>query len=212
MPIEDGVNGAAGRDFYFRGQSSKEPFPDLAGAPVRFLAPGGYDGGFDLLGQPVGVAMGAPGAIRQTLQSAFLIAFEDLVAGLPGDLKLAAQSGHALAVFEPNHESYALVHNRTFLPWHSTRPPFQGKKCNPCLRYVLLPMSQAAHSWIPATRPLRRQAPLVRIRARPAFQSRRGPMYSELEQSRCGISLPSPPMRRHVPAKPFGEGANGDPA
>src|SRR5579872_71923 len=24
--------------------------------------------------------------------------------------------------------------------------PFQGKKCNPCLRYVLLPMSQAAHS------------------------------------------------------------------
>jgi hypothetical protein len=23
--------------------------------------------------------------------------------------------------------------------------PFQGKKCNPCLRYVLLPMSQAAH-------------------------------------------------------------------
>src|SRR5689334_19656905 len=23
--------------------------------------------------------------------------------------------------------------------------PFQGKKCNPCLRYVLLPMSRAGH-------------------------------------------------------------------
>src|ERR1700730_5621845 len=143
MTIEDGVNGAASWDFYFRGQSSKEALPDLAGAPVGFLTLGGNDGRFDLLRQLVCISMRAPGTIREPLQSAFLIAVDDLVAGLAGNLKLAAQRGHALAVFEPNHESYAFVHNRTFLPWHPTAP-LTGKKCNPCLRYVLLPMCRAA--------------------------------------------------------------------
>src|SRR5271155_4124077 len=118
MAIQDGMNGAASWDFHFRGQSSKEALPDLAGAPVRFLALGRYDGRFDLLGQLVGIAVGAPGPIREPLQSAFLIALKDLVAGFPGDLKLAAQRRHALPVLEPNHETYAFVHNRTFLPWH----------------------------------------------------------------------------------------------
>ena len=108
-------------------QSSKEALPDLAGAPVRFLALGRYDGGFDLLGQLVCISLGAPGPIREPLQSAFLIALEDLVAGLAGNLKLAAQRGHTFAIFEPNHESYAFVHNRTFLPWHPTRPPYGEK-------------------------------------------------------------------------------------
>src|SRR5579864_9684708 len=146
MTVEYGVNGAASWDFHFARQSSEEALTDLAGAPVGFLALGRYDGRFDLLGQLVGIAMGAPGPIRKPLQPAFLIAFEDLVAGFAGDLILPAQRGHALAVFEPNHESYALVHNRTFLPWHPLPAPFQGKKCNPCLRYVLLPMSRAGHA------------------------------------------------------------------
>ncbi len=51
MAIEDGVNGAASGDLYFRGQSAEEVLPDLTGAPVRFLALGSYDGCFDLLGQ-----------------------------------------------------------------------------------------------------------------------------------------------------------------
>jgi len=128
MTIEDGVNGAASRNLHFAGQSSKEALPDLAGAPVRFLAFGGDDGGFDLFGQLIGVAVGAPGTIREPLQSAFLITLEDLVAGFTGDLKLAAQRGHTLAVFEPNHETYAFVHNRTFLPWHPTSRPLPGEK------------------------------------------------------------------------------------
>src|SRR5580658_10937425 len=148
MAIQNGVNGAACWNLYFRGQSSKEALPDLAGAPMWFLAFSGYDGRLDLLGQPVCISVGAPGTIREPLQSAFLITLKDLVAGFAGDLKLAAQRGHALAVFEPNHESYAFVHNRTFLPWHPTPAPFQGKKCNPCLRYVLLPMCRAAHMYI----------------------------------------------------------------
>src|SRR5579862_5177403 len=128
MTIEDGVDGAASWDFYFRGQSPKETLPDLAGAPVWFLAFGGDDGGFDLFGQLVGIAVGAPGTIGEPLQSAFLVALEDLVAGFARNLKLAAQSGHALAVLQPNHESYAFVHNRTFLPWHPTSRPLPGKK------------------------------------------------------------------------------------
>jgi len=126
MTIEDGVNGAASRDLYFARQSTKEALPDLAGAPVRLLALSRYDGRFDLLGQLVGIAVGARGTIREPLQPAFLIALEDLVAGFAGDLKLAAQRGHALAVFQPNHESHAFVHNRTFLPWHPTSRPLAG--------------------------------------------------------------------------------------
>src|ERR1700719_965221 len=128
MPIEDGVDGATSRDLHVTRQSSKEALPDLAGAPVRFLALGRYDGRFDLLGQLVGVSEGAPGPIRESLQSAFLISLEDLVAGFAGDLKLAAQSSHALAVFVPNHESYTCVHNRTFLPWHPTPRLLPGEK------------------------------------------------------------------------------------
>src|ERR1700693_2473948 len=104
MAIEDGVNGAASRDLHFARQSSEEALPGLAGAPVGFLALSRYDGRFDLLGQLVGIAVGAPGTIREPLQSAFLITLEDLVAGLAGDLKLAAQRGHALAIFASNHE------------------------------------------------------------------------------------------------------------
>ena len=66
-------------------QSSEEALPDLARAPVRFLALGRHDGRFDLLGQLVGVSMRAPGTIREPLQPAFLIALEDLVAGFSGD-------------------------------------------------------------------------------------------------------------------------------
>ncbi len=79
MPIQDGVDGAASWDFDFARQSSKEALPDLAGAPLRFLAFGSYDGGFDLRGQLVGIAVGAPGPIREPLQSTFLIALEDLI-------------------------------------------------------------------------------------------------------------------------------------
>ena len=64
----------------------------LRAPQLRFLALGRYDGRFDLLGQLVGIAVGAPGTIREPLQPAFLIALEDLVAGFAGDLKLAAQA------------------------------------------------------------------------------------------------------------------------
>src|SRR5579864_8478411 len=38
----------------------------------------------------------------------------------------------------------SLIHHRTLLPRHSL-PPQKGKKCNPCVRYNLLPMCRVAH-------------------------------------------------------------------
>ena len=37
------------------------------------------------------------------------------------------------------------VHHRTLLPRHPHFPPKKGKKCNPCVRYDLLPMFRVAH-------------------------------------------------------------------
>src|SRR5271154_1579385 len=127
MTIQDGVNSAAGWDLHFAWQPSEEALPDLAGAPVGFLALGCHDGRFDLLGQLIGISMGAPGAICEPLQTAFLIAVDDLVASFARDLKLAAQSRHALAILQSNHETYSFVHNRTFLPWHPPFPPSRRK-------------------------------------------------------------------------------------
>src|SRR5215510_6310791 len=74
-----------------------------------------------------------------------LKALQDLVSRLAGNPELPAQQGHALPVFEPNHKAHPFVHNRTFLPWHPSSAPPRVEKCNPCLRYALLPMSQAGH-------------------------------------------------------------------
>src|SRR5512143_471443 len=128
MTIQDRVNGAAGWHFHCVRQSSKEALPDLAGAPVGFLALGGDDGGFDLLGQSVGVTVGTPSTIGEPLQPTFLIAVDNLITGLARDSELPEQSGHALAILPPNHEAYTFVHNRTFLPWHPSSRPLAGEK------------------------------------------------------------------------------------
>src|SRR6202040_3416140 len=100
---------------------------------------------FHRFGKLVGVAEGPARAIAETFQTAFLITLKDLVAGLPGYPELPAQRSHALPILESNHEAHSFVHNRTFLPWHPLPASLQAKKCNPCLRNVLLPMSQAGH-------------------------------------------------------------------
>jgi len=127
-------------------QSSQQALADLAGAPVRFLAPGGDDRRFYLLGQLVGIAEGPARAIAQPFQSALLVTLKNLVAGLARNAEFPAQGGHTLPILEPDHKTHTFVYHRTFLPWHPTSAPLQGKKCNPCLRYVLLPMSRNGHS------------------------------------------------------------------
>ena len=121
MAIQHGVNGAAGRDLDCR-QSSQQALADLAGAPVGFSR-------FVLRSPPPSARAScwrsdrAVGSIREPLQTAFLIALEDLVAGLAGNPELPAQCRHALA---SSRHKLRLVHNRTFLPWHPL-PPLKGK-------------------------------------------------------------------------------------
>lgn len=90
MTIEYGVDGAAGRDLDGMRQSSQQALAYLASSPTGFLAPGCDDCRLDWLGQLVGVTKRAASAIAQSFHSALLIAFEDLIAGLAGNLKLAA--------------------------------------------------------------------------------------------------------------------------
>src|SRR5690348_4451037 len=90
------------------------------------------------------VAVGTPAAIGQPLNSAFLITIKDLVTSFTGDAKLPAKFRHAFASEPPSHKLQSLIHHRTLLPRHSL-PPQKGKKCNPCVRYNLLPMCRVAH-------------------------------------------------------------------
>jgi hypothetical protein len=46
-----------------------------------------------------------------------------------------------------SHKLQSFIHYRTLLPRHKSLP-VTGRKCHPCVRYNVLPMSQAAHcSW-----------------------------------------------------------------
>ena len=145
MTIEDGVNQCCGLALFTSLGSRRRSRSRILRAPqFGFLALGRYDGRFDLIGQLVCISVGAPGPIREPLQSTFLITLIDLVAGFTGDLKLMR---HKAAMLSP---SLSRITNRmrssiTELSFHGTPTPapFQGKKCNPCLRYVLLPMCRA---------------------------------------------------------------------
>ena len=59
-----------------------QPFPYLRRSPVRELLLAAHDQRLDLNREPVGMSVGPPRAIGQPLQTAAVIAFEDLVAGL----------------------------------------------------------------------------------------------------------------------------------
>src|SRR5262249_35178997 len=85
--------------------------------------------------------------IAEAFQAAFLIAFEDLVASLPGNAELAAQGSHAFPVLKPDHKAHSFVHYRSFLPWHPHFRPPDGEKsvthvsgtfCYPCLGTVIM--------------------------------------------------------------------------
>jgi hypothetical protein len=95
-----------------------QPFPDLRRAPAGAFLLEPHDQRLDLDRQLVGVAVGAPATIGQPVQATVLVAIEDLVARLPGDIEFATQRGHLLPGEEPGHEPKALVHLATLLPRH----------------------------------------------------------------------------------------------
>ena len=97
-------------------QSPQQALANLACSPVWFLAPGCDDCRFYLLGQLIGVAMRPSRAIAQALESTLLVAVENLIPGLAGNVEFPAQRRHIFPVVEPDYETHSLVHYRTFPP------------------------------------------------------------------------------------------------
>src|SRR4029434_2999563 len=78
--------------------------------------------------------MRSPAAVIERADAAVFIAIENLVAGLPGDPKFAAQARHLLALEQAGHKPEPLVHDVTLLPRHA--PSCEGAKVSPmCPEY-----------------------------------------------------------------------------
>src|SRR6202158_357109 len=128
------MDGAFGRDLDLR-EPADQALTDLTSTPAGVLALHVQDIVLHLKGQLMGIAIRTSASVRQPLNSALLVAIEDLVAGLAGNAELPAEFRHKFKSF---------VHHRTLLPRHPL-PPQKGKKCNLCIRYDLLPMCRVAH-------------------------------------------------------------------
>src|SRR4029077_16487201 len=82
-------------------------------------------------------------AVGQGLETVFLIALKNLVAGLARNAERATDLAHRFAVQPLSDNPQALGHYRTLLPRHPHLPR-KGESCYPCVRYDLSPMSQTA--------------------------------------------------------------------
>src|SRR5439155_22562855 len=100
------------------------------------------DQALDLSRQLVGVAIRPARTVGEGLETVFLIALEDLVAGLARNAERTTDLAHRFAVQQLSDKPQALVHHRTLLPRHP-RLPRKGERCYPCVRYDLSPMSRA---------------------------------------------------------------------
>src|SRR6516165_8008433 len=139
---------AAGPTRMSRIETDKTILPHLplstearAGNLMGFLALGRDDQGLDLLRQLVGVANRPARTVGQGLQTVFLVALEDLIAGLARNAERATDLAHRLAVQQLSDKPQALVHHRTLLPRHPYLPR-KGESCYPGARYDLSPMSR----------------------------------------------------------------------
>src|SRR5690242_14584667 len=152
MAIEHRMDGAFGGNPDIAIEPPDQQFADLARAPVRLLGLQAHNQGLELLRELVGIAHRPPRAVAQRLKPVVLVAVENLVAGLAGYTELPADLRHGLPIQKPGDKAQALFHYRTRFPRHPHLPQNKSGKCNPCVRYVLSPMSRAAHSRLRAYR------------------------------------------------------------
>src|ERR1041385_2769545 len=96
MAIEHGMDGAFGRQPDIR-EAADQALANLTSTPAGVLVLHVQDVVLHLKGKLVGIAIRTPASVRQPLDSALLIAIEDLVTGLARDPELPAQIGHGLA-------------------------------------------------------------------------------------------------------------------
>src|SRR5262249_60352492 len=79
------------------------------------------------------IAMRPTIPVAQSFQTAFFIAFQNLISGLPRYAELPAQRSHAFPVFETDHKANPFVHNRTLLPRHPLFASSWGRKSVTCV-------------------------------------------------------------------------------
>ena len=140
VPVEHGVDRALGRNADVAVQSADQELADLAGTPMRLLPLERDDQALDLRRQLVGIAHRPARTVGQGLETVFLVALEDLVAGLARNAELAADLAHRFAVQQLGDKPQALVHHRTLLPRHPHLPRegesvthVSGTICHLCL-------------------------------------------------------------------------------
>jgi hypothetical protein len=90
------MDGAFGRDLDI-GESADQALSDLTGAPAGVLALNVEDVVLHLKRELMGIAIGAPAPVGQTLNPALLVAIEELVPSFAGDPELCAEFRHGLA-------------------------------------------------------------------------------------------------------------------
>src|ERR1700693_6518645 len=106
------MDGAFGRNLDV-GEAAAQALADFTSTPAGVLVLHVQDVVLHLKGQLLGVAIGTATPIRQPLNSAFLIAVEDLVTGLAGDSELPAQFRHAFARQSASPKLQSFIHHRT---------------------------------------------------------------------------------------------------
>src|ERR1700675_3865152 len=136
------MDGTFGRDGNI-GEPAQQALTNFASTPAGVLVLYVQDEVFDLERKSVSVAIRTSASVREPLHATFLITIEDLIAGLAGDAKLPAKFRHPLPGGPGSHKLQSFIHDRTLLPRHHSLPS-TGRKCHLCVRYNVLPMSQAA--------------------------------------------------------------------
>src|SRR5581483_3893191 len=148
MAVEDRMNCALGRHPDVAVEPSHQELADLARPPVRLLGLELDDQSLQLLREMIGITHRPSRAVAERLQAVFLVAIENLVAGLARYAELPADLGHGFPIQKPGDKAKALFRYRTRFPRHPHLPQNKSGKCNPCVRYVLSPMSRAAHDFL----------------------------------------------------------------
>src|SRR3984893_14883146 len=129
VPVEHGMDRALGRNADVAVQSADQELADLAGTSMGLVALGCDDQALDLPRQLVGVANRPARAIGQGLETVFLVALENLVAGLgrnaeraTDQVSRAAQRQGGDAPFLPTSPSGAATQWREYIQRVATPP------------------------------------------------------------------------------------------
>src|SRR6187200_2719109 len=93
VAIENTVDGALGWAVNL-GETSGKDFSDLGCSPRGFFTLDAQDFLLHLERELVGIAIGSPAAVTQTIEPNFVVPIPKLIAGPPGDTKFPAQLGH----------------------------------------------------------------------------------------------------------------------